>query len=350
MNTKTAQKNLKDAVLNQYSTIENAVKSLNKSSLRICLVVNHNNQLIGTVSDGDLRRGILKGLSLKDDIKSITKCNPFKVPQSVDKEVVKQIMIANKISQVPEVNDKNEIVYLHRLETFLEERHFENKFVIMAGGKGVRLKPLTDNCPKPMLEINGKPMIRRIIEQAKSDGFIDFIISINYLGNIIEEYLSDGSDLGVNIEYIKETIPLGTAGSLTLLPNALNKPFVVTNGDVISDIQYSDILDFHSRHNSDATMAVRLQERQNPYGVVKMDGVKIISIDEKPKEQFHVIGGIYVISPATIKLLKKNSSCDMPEFFELMNSKNLSTYAYPMHEPWLDVGNPLDFQKANKKI
>jgi dTDP-glucose pyrophosphorylase len=350
MITKSTKNNFTDAYIYAESKIEDVVNSLNQSCLRICLVVNNDYQLIGTISDGDLRRGMLRGMGLQDSIKGIVKTDPFVVPKGVNKEFVKQIMLANKIAQVPEVNNKNEVIYLHCLEDLHQPKLIPNKFVIMAGGKGERLKPLTDNCPKAMLEVSGKPIIQRIIEQAKTEGFYEFIISVNYLGHVIEDHLKDGKGLGVNIEYIREKKPLGTAGSLTLLKTLPAEPMLVTNGDVLSEIEYSKLLDFHLRYNAHATMAVRLQERQNPYGVVKMDGVKFIGIDEKPKDQFHVNAGIYVISPCALNILEKNKRWDMTELFIRIMDSDLCTYAYPMHEPWLDVGSTEDFQKANKQI
>ena len=350
MTSQSLRKNFKKVFLTINSSIEEAFKSLIDSSLRICLVIDEDKKLIGTISDGDLRRGILKGLSLEENICSVLKKDPFVVPQGVNQDTIRQIMTTNKILQVPEVDNNNNVIDLHCLDTLFESKELKNKFVIMAGGKGTRLKPFTDKCPKPMLEVNGKPILLRIIEQAKSEGFTDFTISTNYLSHIIEDYFKDGAEYGVNIEYLSESIPLGTAGSLTLLNESPVLPFVVTNGDVISDVKYADILDFHNKYESSATMAVRLYERQNPYGVVKMDGVQITGFDEKPKEKFHVNAGIYALSPSSLKFLRSNTLTDMPDLFERLLTNKFTTFAYPMHEPWLDVGNPSDFRKANKEI
>ena len=350
MTSISSHQNYKKVFLTIDSSIKDAFVSLVESSLRICLIVDENSKLLGIVSDGDLRRGMLRGLSLEANISSVLQKDPLIVPEGVNIDTIRQIMTTNDIFQIPEVNKSNQVVDLHSFDTRCQVKGLKNKFVIMAGGKGTRLKPFTDKCPKPMLEVNGKPILLRIIEQAKSEGFNDFTISTNYLGHMIEDYFKDGSELGVNIEYLSECKPLGTAGSLTLLNESPEHPFVVTNGDVISDVKYADILDFHNKYKSSATMAVRLYERQNPYGVVKMDGVQITGIDEKPKEKFHINGGIYVISPSSINFLKKNSRCDMTEMFEYLRGQKFITLAYPMHEPWLDVGNPSDFQKANKEI
>jgi NDP-sugar pyrophosphorylase family protein len=290
---------------------------------------------------------MLNGLSLKENIFSVLNKNPFVVPEGLNADAIRQIMISNRIFQVPEVDKDYRILNLHCIDHLFEQKKLENKFVIMAGGRGSRLKPLTDKCPKPMLEVKGKPILLRIIEQAKSEGFSDFTISTNYLSHIIEDYFRDGSEFGVKIDYITESKPLGTAGSLAYLNKKTSHPIVVTNGDVICDVKYSDILDFHLKHGAGATMAVRLQERQNPYGVVKMEGVKIIGFEEKPCEKFHVNAGIYVISSESLQFLNVDAFTDMPDFFDTLNTRNFTNFAYPMHEPWLDVGNPVDFQQAN---
>jgi NDP-sugar pyrophosphorylase family protein len=292
---------------------------------------------------------MLKGLTLEDNICPIVKKDPLVVPQGVNQDTIRQIMTTNKILQVPEVDNENHVIDLHCLDTLFESKELTNEFVIMAGGKGTRLKPYTDKCPKPMLEVKGKPILLRIIEQAKSEGFTNFTISTNYLGHIIKDYFKDGSELGVKIEYLTERKSLGTAGSLSLLKELPSHPIVVTNGDVISDIKYSDLLNFHLNYRSDATMAVRLQERINPYGVVTMDGYKIVGISEKPREQFHINAGIYVVSPNSINILRKNSQCDMTEMFEDLRTRKFNTFAYPLHEPWLDIGSHADFSVANNK-
>ena len=347
MTSQSFHQNFKKVFLTTNSSVKEAFKSLIDSSLRICLVIDENKKLLGTISDGDLRRGMLKGLTLEDNICPIVKKDPLVVPQGVNQDTIRQIMTTNKILQVPEVDNENHVIDLHCLDTLFESKELTNEFVIMAGGKGTRLKPYTDKCPKPMLEVKGKPILLRIIEQAKSEGFTNFTISTNYLGHIIKDYFKDGSELGVKIEYLTERKSLGTAGSLSLLKELPSHPIVVTNGDVICDVKYSDILDFHLKHQCCATMAVRLHERQNPYGVVRMDGINIIGFDEKPKEKFHVNAGIYVISPKSLKLLSPNTFIDMPDLFVNLKTKNHTTFAYPMHEPWLDVGNPNDFKKAN---
>jgi NDP-sugar pyrophosphorylase family protein len=218
--------------------------------------------------------------------------------------------------------------------------------VIMAGGMGTRLRPHTENCPKPLLPVAGKPMLEHIIERAKLEGFSHFVLSIHYLGHMIEDYFGNGEHLGVQIDYLREQSPLGTAGALGLLNPRPDTPFVVTNGDVITDIRYGELLDFHIRHGAAATMAVRVHEWQHPYGVVQTKGVEIVGFEEKPVARSHINAGVYALDPDALNNLSADTHCDMPTLFERLQAKAQRTVAYPMHEPWLDVGRPDDLVAA----
>ena len=218
--------------------------------------------------------------------------------------------------------------------------------VIMAGGRGTRLGKHTQECPKPLLPIGDKPMLEYIIERAKAEGFEQFVLAIHYLGHMIEDYFGDGGKLQINIEYLREKTPLGTAGALGLLQSRPTEPLLVTNGDVLTDIRYSELLDFHIRHSAAATMAVRLHEWQHPFGVVKTNGVDIIGLEEKPVARSHINAGIYVLEPNVLDAIGTDEHCDMPTLFERLQDKSARTIVYPMHEPWLDVGRPADLEKA----
>jgi dTDP-glucose pyrophosphorylase len=328
------------------STIQQAIRSLEVSGMQIVLVVSRGELLVGTLTDGDIRRAFLRGLSLNSKIDDIIHLNPFVVPPEIGREQVLQLMRANKIHQLPMVNSGGVVEGLHLWDSVITPESIENLMVIMAGGRGTRLHPHTENCPKPMLEVGGKPMLERIVEHAKADGFENFVISINYLGHMIEDYFGDGQKWGVRINYLREESPLGTAGSMSILSVDSNAPFVVTNGDVLTDIRYSDILDFHLRHQALATMAVRQYELQNQFGVVKVKGVEIEGFQEKPIYHSHINAGIYVLDPVVLLQLQPNQYCDMPTLFERIRQNSGLTIAYPMHEPWLDVGRSEDLIKA----
>ena len=255
-------------------------------------------------------------------------------------------MVANKIQQVPVVDDRHHIVGLYLWDEIAIPLVRPNLMVIMAGGKGTRLLPHTENCPKPMLTVSGKPMLEHIIERAKQEGFSHFVLAINYLGHVIEDYFGDGNRLQVRIDYLKERSPLGTAGALGLLSPRPTLPFAVTNGDVMTDIHYGELLDFHTRHNAAATMAVRVHEWQHPFGVVQTNGIDIIGFEEKPVHRSHINAGVYVLEPEALGFLERDVHCDMPTLFERLKAKDKRTTAYPIHEPWLDVGRQEDLIKA----
>lgn len=337
------------AVITPRANIQEAARNLTESALKLALVVGPDGKLVGTISDGDIRRGLLRGLTFESPVSDIIRRNPLVVPEGVPADVVRKIMLANRIQQVPEIDEHNRLVNLHFWDDFESPVLTDVAMVIMAGGKGERLRPYTENCPKPMLLVHGKPMLEHIICRSKVEGFHRFIISVNYLSTVIEDYFKDGEKLGVQIEYLRETAPLGTAGALSLLDNLPVTPLVVVNGDVISDINYGDLFDFHARQFADATMAIKLHEWQHPYGVVQIDGVKIVGFEEKPIARTHINAGVYVLSPSALSYLQKNEACDMPTLFNRLQSAGKRTVAYPMHEPWLDVGRPLDLSEANTR-
>ena len=218
--------------------------------------------------------------------------------------------------------------------------------VIMAGGVGTRLRPHTENCPKPLLPVAGKPILEHIIERAKLDGFTRFVLAVHYLGHLIEQHFGAGERLDVDIDYLREPTPLGTAGALALLNPRPEQAFVVTNGDVITDIRYGELLDFHVRYHAAATMAVRVHEWHHPFGVVQTSGVEIVGFEEKPIARTRINAGVYALQPETLDLLDPSVACDMPTLFEKIMVSGGRTVAYPMHEPWLDVGRPDDLDRA----
>lgn len=330
------------------STIQQAIHSLENSSMQIVLIVSQSNKLAGTLTDGDIRRAFLKGYKLDSVIDEVIHRTPLAVPSEIARDIVLQLMQINKIHQLPIVDQDGVVVGLHVWDSLIAPVALENWMVIMAGGKGTRLRPHTENCPKPMLEVGGKPMLEHIIERAVADGFQNFVISLHYLGQMIEDYFGDGSKYGVRIEYLREESPLGTAGCLSLLAKTPEFPFIVTNGDVLTDIHYNEFLDFHNRYEASATMAVKQHEIQNQFGVVQTRGVEIEGFEEKPIYRSHVNAGIYVLNPDALKSLEYKQHCDMPALFERIKKKSGRTIVYPMHEPWLDVGRPEDLANARR--
>lgn len=345
-----AERFWRQAILPGNVTIEKAIRNLDQVAIKIVLIVGEQGELLGTISDGDIRRGLLRGLSMGSSIDSVIHRNPLVVPPDMARDLVLQLMVANKVQQIPVVDEQHRVVGLHLWDEINATPSRPNPMVIMAGGMGTRLRPHTENCPKPLLPVAGKPMLEHIIERARLEGFEHFILAIHYLGHMIEEYFRDGSRWQVRIDYLHEQSPLGTAGAIGLLRPQPQVPFVVTNGDVLTDIRYSELLDFHVRHDAMSTMAVRVHEWQHPFGVVQTRGVDIVGFEEKPVARTHINAGVYVLDPAALNELGVNEHCDMPSLFERLQAKGLRTVAYPMHEPWLDVGRPTDYEHAEQAV
>jgi dTDP-glucose pyrophosphorylase len=340
----------RQAILPESSTIGQVIRNLDQVAIKIVLVVDETNKLTGTISDGDIRRGLLKGLDLNSSIVSIVHHDALVVPPEMARDMVMQLMVVNKIQQIPVVDVQQQLVGLHLWDEVTTLSARANLMVIMAGGKGTRLLPHTENCPKPMVLVAGKPMLEHIIERGKLEGFSHFVLAINHLGHFIEAYFGNGERLGIKIDYLREQSPLGTAGALGLLNPRPDAPFVVTNGDVITDIHYGELLDFHNHYQASATMAVRIHEWQHPFGVVQMQGVEIVGFEEKSVARNHINAGVYVLSPEVLNELIVEAPCDMPMLFERLQAKANRTVAYPMHEHWLDVGRPDDLLQASADI
>lgn len=344
------EENWRQSIVPEKSTVEQVIRNLERMAIKIVLVVNERGELAGTISDGDIRRGLLKGLTLESPIDSVIHRTPLVVPPEMGRDMVMRLMVANKIQQIPVVDEAQHVVGLHLWDQIAAPVERANPMIIMAGGMGTRLRPHTRDCPKPLLPVAGKPMLEHIIERAKLEGFRDFVLAINWLGHMVEGHFGDGSAFGVRIRYLREQSPLGTAGALSLLDPVPDVPFVVTNGDVIADIHYAELLDFHQRYNAVATMAVRAYEWQHPFGVVQTQGASIVGFEEKPVVRSHINAGVYALAPAALAALERGAYCDMPTVFTRLQESGARTVAYPMHEPWLDVGRPDDLARADTNL
>lgn len=331
-------------LLSVSATVRDAIRSLNESGLQIALVVSGDDVLVGTITDGDIRRGLLGGLTLEDSVTTVIQRDPIVVPPEADREAALQLMRTRLIRQLPVVDGNRRLAGLHLFDEMSLPERCDNCFVIMAGGRGRRLQPHTDSCPKPLLPVRGRPLLEHILDRAKADGFHRFIIAINYLGEMIEEYFGDGRSRRVEITYLREQSPLGTAGAMGLLAPRPTEPIMVANGDVLTDIRYGEMLDFHVQHGATATMAVRPHEWQHPFGVVRTRGLEIVGLEEKPVIRTNVSAGIYVVDPRALAYLRPGVACDMPELFQALQKAGERTVVYPTHESWVDIGRPDDYE------
>jgi len=332
------------------SSIKEAMVVIDKNLTGGALVVNENNELVGTITDGDIRRAMLKGSSLKDDIEGTYFKNFKFVTEEHSKNKAKEYMLANKIRQVPVIDKDKKLIDLYFLDDILSYDIKENYVFILAGGLGTRLRPLTETVPKPMLTVGDKPILELIIEQFKEYGFRNFIISINYKGEIIEKYFKDGSKFGVNIEYIKEAKKLGTAGSIALVKEKFTKPFIVINGDILTGIDFEKFLNHHIKNNFNITVGVRNYEINVPYGVLVTDDILIESLEEKPTYKFHINGGVYAVNPEIIKYIQEDEVYNMTDLIEDAINNKYTSGIYEITEYWKDIGQIEDYKKANTDI
>lgn len=339
----------KKVLLKPTSTIKEALRVIDSGAIQIALVIDENEKLLGTLTDGDIRRGLLNNLELSDVIESIIYTSPTVCTINDSKEAILEIAVAKKIYQIPIVDEKGRLVGVEEVDELLKIESKSNKVVLMVGGLGTRLRPLTEHTPKPMLKVGNKPILETIILNFKKHGFTNVILSVSYKSEIIEEYFGDGSSFGVNIEYIHEDKRMGTAGALSLIRDKLNEPFFVMNGDLLTNINFENMMNYHLSNKSIATMGVREYDFQVPYGVVNIEKENIISIEEKPVHKFFVSGGIYALDSKVLEFIPDDMFYDMPTLFEKMIEKSFKTISFPIHEYWLDIGRIEEYEKANNE-
>jgi dTDP-glucose pyrophosphorylase len=328
------------------ASIRSAIESLNETGLKICLIVSPNDVLLGVVGDGDIRRGILKGFELDSPVSEIINDHPVSARPEMTRSEVLELMRIKDIFQLPLVDQKGIVIGLQVWDTASLVEELPNTMVIMAGGLGRRLMPYTQDCPKPMLLVDGRPILEHIIDNAIEQGFRKFILSVGYMAHMIEDHFGDGAHKKITVTYTRESEPLGTAGALSLIGEKIEVPMVVTNGDIFTDINYEDVLNFHSKNKADATMVVKQYAWQHPFGVIEMSGFDIKKIVEKPIYKSHINTGIYVFSPRVLETLERNKYIDMPTFFDSLRTQNHKTVAFPIHEPWIDIGRHEDLEKV----
>ncbi len=342
-------KDWRKTLLKPDATIKDAIKKLDDGELQIVLVVDENCFFKGIVTDGDIRRSILKGVSFDAKVSYIMNVDSSTVYENVSDFEILKLMEEKSINQIPIINKKKEVVGLRVLFDFINKKSRENWIVIMAGGLGSRLGELTKECPKALLEVGGKPILETIVESCRELGFSNFIFSVNFMSNMIEDYFGNGNRHGVHIKYIREDQKMGTAGSLSLIDFKIVDHIIVMNCDLLTKVNLLQLLDFHKSNGAKATMCIKEYDFQVPYGVVVTDAQKITHIDEKPIHKFFVNAGVYVIEPDALELIPRNSYYDMHELYKDLLSGNNEVCAFPGREYWMDIGKSSDFEKANKE-
>ncbi|KAA8785583.1 dTDP-glucose pyrophosphorylase/predicted transcriptional regulator [Paenibacillus sp. 4624] len=324
------------------------MKVINESSLQFAVVVDNNGCLLGTVTDGDIRRGLLKGYGLDVSIKMIMNSNPVSELAGQHPNVYKHSMSVKRLRQLPIVNKQNKVVDVLFADR-MEHGTKHNKVVLMLGGLGTRLRPLTNEIPKPMLKVGNKPILETIVDGFKQFGFSQFIFSVNYKKEIIKDYFLNGEAHNINIDYIEEEKRMGTAGALSLLTDRPKEPFFVMNGDLLTQINFQHLMQFHIEQDAIATMCVREYQYQIPYGVVETDGTNLININEKPVHCSFVNAGVYVLDAAVFDYIPHGEFYDMPTLFKELVANGEKVAVFPIHEYWLDIGQITEFEQADRE-
>lgn len=339
-------KDIRSILLSPSATIREAISVLDEQSLGIVLVVDEAEHFLGTITDGDIRRSILRGDSLDAAVSDVMNKNPVVGQVGDEKQHLLNVMLKQVLRHLPILDSAGKLSGIETLEGLVQSDELDNWVIIMAGGRGKRLRPLTDTVPKPMVPVAGRPMLEIIIDRLAEQGFRKFIISLNYKGHLISDHFGDGSSRGVKIKYISEDQPLGTAGALYMIDEEISEPFLVMNGDVLTEVNCRNLLDYHAAHPCAATMCVREHQYEVPFGVVEIDGHRIVEIVEKPTTRYLVNAGIYLVDPKVLGYIEKNTYLDMPMLFDRLRSEGQTTHVFPILEAWRDVGRPEDLSLA----
>ena len=339
-------KDFSEILVGRATPILDAIKAIEAGSRQIALVVDDDQQLLGTVTDGDIRRGLLRGIGLDQPVSAVMNSQPLTTNLDQGREAVLSLMRDRDIHQIPLVNSSGRLVGLETLDELTRRDRVDAWVVLMAGGLGTRLRPLTDNTPKSLLSVGGRPLLETIVENFANQGFQRIFLSVNYKAEMFERHFGDGSRFGVSIEYIHEPDRMGTAGALTLLPSPPENPLIVMNADLLTTLDFRQFFEFHRSHRAKATMGVREYSFQVPYGVVTADQARLLSITEKPVQQFFVSAGIYVLEPDALDVIPNDTLFDMPMLFEALLARGAEASVFPVREYWLDIGRLDDLERA----
>lgn len=328
------------------ATFRDALKSIDATGSGIALVVDDDRRLLGALSDGDVRRALIRGAGLEDLARPAANARPICADATQDPATMLATLRAHSLRQLPILDGGGRVLGLATVEDFLNIPVRTNPVVIMAGGKGERLAELTRDTPKPMLTVGSRPILDTIVGNLAGQGFRNFWLAVNYKAEQIEGHFGDGSSLGLDIRYLRETKPLGTCGALSLMPRP-EEPFVVTNGDVLAKADYSHLLDSHLQSDAQATVVVRDYQMQVPFGVVNADGAQVTHIEEKPTQSYTISAGVYVLSPEAMDIVPADAFYDMPTLVTDMIARGLRVRLQRAEGYWMDIGHPPDYAQAN---
>lgn len=333
--------------INAEDSIKTALEVIDKGGRGIALILDEENRLIGTLTDGDIRRAILKGLSLDEPVKAVMNSNYVFVTRNYSRTLVTTIFQNRGIRQLPVLDDDMRVVDVIFYHEFFEEKAKENWALIMAGGLGTRLHPLTQEMPKPMLKVGAKPIIETIIEQLRSYGYKNIVLCLNYKADIIKSYFQDGANFGVNIKYVSERKRLGTAGAIRLAREYIDRPFFVLNGDILTKLNFDQFMQFHLKSGNTITIGTKKYEIQIPYGVVNLKDEKVIDLQEKPSSSYFISGGMYCLDPEAIDRIPEDEYFDITQLISGYLDRGEKVGSFPITEYWMDIGQIDDYHQAN---
>ena len=339
--------NWTDVVVSPETPLGDAIAKIDVSGLQVALVLTPDGSLLGILTDGNIRRAVLAGKGLQVPVSEVMNKQPTTVVASTPRNEMLALMRRRVLHHLPLVDEDGHVAGLVTIDDLIGTAERSNWVVLMAGGLGTRLRPLTDEYPKPLLAVAGKPILETIVESFAEQGFKRIFLAVNYKAEMIRNHFGAGERWGVQVEYLHEGTRLGTAGALSLLPEKLTAPAIVMNGDLITHINYDNLLQFHIAQGASATMAVREYDYQVPYGVVRLDGTHIKAIEEKPVQRFFINAGIYVLSPDAMDHLPADTCFDMTTLFEHLIAASKPVAAYPLREYWLDIGRLEEFEQAH---
>ncbi|MBN1877188.1 MAG: nucleotidyltransferase family protein [Anaerolineae bacterium] len=348
--------NLEALLVNAKYSIHDVMACIDRNVQGIALVVDTEQRLIGTITDGDIRRAILAGISLDRPVAELLarKANsiyssPITAPVNTQRSKLLAMMQEHSVRQIPLLDAQGRVVDMVTLGELLPEQMLPIQAVIMAGGFGTRLHPLTEEIPKPMLPVGDKPLLEHTIEQLQRVGIQQVNITTHYHSEKIIEHFGDGQAFGVNINYVSEEQPLGTAGALGLMQEP-SEPLLVINGDILTRVDFRAMLAFHHKHKADLTVGVRQYALQVPYGVLECEGTYVQQLREKPTYQFLVNAGIYLLEPTVYHYIPREQRLDMPELIALLLADRRPVVSFPIVEYWLDIGQHIDYQQAQEDM
>lgn len=337
---------LRKVCISPDQTIREAMVALDEGVVQIVLVTDGERRLLGTVTDGDIRRGLLSGLGLDAPVARVMGACPLTLPLAAGRSAARRLMRERRIHHVPLLDEAGRLADLAWVDEIIGLSPNTTRVVLMAGGLGQRLRPLTDSLPKPMLPVGDRPLLELILRNLVDQGFGRFTLSVNYLAELIRDHFGDGSGLGVEIDYIDERERMGTAGALSLMQEWPETPFVVMNADLLTTLRFENMLKFHTAEYALATMGAREFSMQVPYGVLQAEGPQLVSIEEKPNQSFYVNAGVYVLSPGVAEHIEPGKPLDMPDLFRRVIAQDGRACVYPIREYWRDIGRPEDLERA----